>query len=154
MTSVLVVDDDAQLRAAVARDLESNGFEVRAVESVKDALAALQASPVDVLLTDLRMSDEDGIDLLDQVRRACDFRPVRELPGRIDLRLSVHLAPRADGVIVFQGEAQRIQLGVTTGAGRIRPVRLHLLPKRRVRARRVLFQRRNIRRRLPAGRPQ
>lgn len=70
MTSVLVVDDDAQLRAAVARDLEDNGFEVRVAESVQDALAALREAAVDVLLTDLRMSDEDGIDLLDQVRHA------------------------------------------------------------------------------------
>lgn len=77
MTSVLIVDDDDQLRAAVARDLRANGFDVRAAASVKEALEAIEAAPVDVLLTDLRMGERDGIDLLDEVRRTSNTtRPI------------------------------------------------------------------------------
>lgn len=69
MTSVLVVDDDEQLRTALARELTENEFEVRVAQSVPEALEALAQRPTDVLLTDLRMSDQDGIDLLEQAQR-------------------------------------------------------------------------------------
>jgi CheY-like chemotaxis protein len=64
MTSILVVEDDEQLRSAVTRDLAHRGFDVTAVVSVEDALSQLHRRGYDVLLTDLRMSERDGIDLL------------------------------------------------------------------------------------------
>jgi CheY-like chemotaxis protein len=64
MTSILVVEDDEQLRSAVTRDLAHRGFDVTAVVSVEDALSQLNRRGYDVLLTDLRMSERDGIDLL------------------------------------------------------------------------------------------
>jgi CheY-like chemotaxis protein len=67
VTSILIVDDDEQLRSAVARDLGHRGFQVTAVDSVKDALVRLRARAFDVLLTDLRMGEQDGIDLLAQL---------------------------------------------------------------------------------------
>lgn len=64
MTSILIVEDDEQLRSAVARDLVHRGFSVTTVESVDDALGKLRQHGFDVLLTDLRMGERDGIDLL------------------------------------------------------------------------------------------
>ncbi|HEY3494962.1 MAG TPA: response regulator [Polyangiaceae bacterium] len=64
MTSILIVEDDERLRSAVARDLSHRGFEVTAVVSVDDALTRLRERGYDVLLTDLRMGERDGIDLL------------------------------------------------------------------------------------------
>ena len=64
MTSILIVEDDEQLRSAVARDLSHRGFDVTSVVSVEDALAQLRQRGYDVLLTDLRMGERDGIDLL------------------------------------------------------------------------------------------
>ncbi len=64
MTSILIVEDDERLRSAVARDLLHRGFDVTAVVSVDDALSRLRERGYDVLLTDLRMGERDGIDLL------------------------------------------------------------------------------------------
>lgn len=64
MTSVLIVDDDQQLRAAVVRDLVHRGFDVSSVSSVHDAIEKLTSKSVDVVLTDLRMDDRDGLDLI------------------------------------------------------------------------------------------
>lgn len=69
MTSILVVDDDDQLRTALARELRELDFDVHMAASVPDAVSILSSEPVDVILTDLRMSEEDGIDLLDRARR-------------------------------------------------------------------------------------
>lgn len=68
MTSVLVVDDDDAFRNTIGRDLANQGFDVALAAGVADALAVLAGRPIDVLLTDLRMPDADGIDLLAQVR--------------------------------------------------------------------------------------
>lgn len=65
MTSVLVVGDDPELRAALARDLNASNFEVHTAGSVEEAVAKLLGQSIDVLLTDLRIqSDRDGLELL------------------------------------------------------------------------------------------
>jgi DNA-binding response OmpR family regulator len=68
MTRVLVVDDDPQLRSALGREIAEQGYEVEIASSVDEAVAILDRSAIDVLLTDLRMSERDGIDLLQTVR--------------------------------------------------------------------------------------
>lgn len=70
MTSVLVVDDDQALVSAISRDLRSNGFDVCSADSVDAALVALAQQPTDVVITDLRMAEADGIDLLLAVRES------------------------------------------------------------------------------------
>jgi DNA-binding response OmpR family regulator len=69
MTSVLVVEDDEMLARAVGLDLGHQGFRVFVVHSVGDALAHLGTQRIDVLLTDLQLGAEDGIDLLESLRR-------------------------------------------------------------------------------------
>jgi CheY-like chemotaxis protein len=67
MTSVLIVEDDQQFRSAVVRDLVHRGYEVTSAVSVQDALTRLRQGAFDVVLTDLRMDDRDGIDLLEEL---------------------------------------------------------------------------------------
>jgi CheY-like chemotaxis protein len=64
MTSVLVVDDDAPLRKALTRELRANGYESRPASGYEEAMQRLAEQAYDVLLTDLRMGDKDGLDLL------------------------------------------------------------------------------------------
>ncbi len=77
MTSVLVVDDDQQLVSAISRDLRANGYDVLSASSVDGALEQLTEQPSDVVLTDLRMAEADGIDLLLAIReRGLSSRPI------------------------------------------------------------------------------
>lgn len=64
MTSLLIVEDDPHFRRALARELENHGFEVRLATTVDEAIASLIHHPSDVVLTDLRLGGQDGIDLL------------------------------------------------------------------------------------------
>ena len=64
MTSVLVVDDDAPLGRALARELRQNGYDSVPVSGYDEALQRLAEQSYDVLLTDLRMGDKDGLDLI------------------------------------------------------------------------------------------
>lgn len=65
---VLVVDDDATMRALARHLLEEEAFEVAEAESGRDALTKLRWGPLpDYLVTDLKMADGSGGWLVSQV---------------------------------------------------------------------------------------
>jgi two-component system, chemotaxis family, CheB/CheR fusion protein len=67
---VLIVDDNIEVRQILAAVLDFYGVTVTAVSSVSEALSTLAASPqaYDVLLSDIGMPEEDGYELIRQVR--------------------------------------------------------------------------------------
>jgi CheY-like chemotaxis protein len=65
-TSVLIVDDNADMRSFVKIVLERAGFEAQVAADGERALAAHRAHPVDVLITDIFMPERDGIELIHQ----------------------------------------------------------------------------------------
>jgi CheY-like chemotaxis protein len=67
MTSVLVVDDDAPLRKALTRELRANGYDSSPASSYDEAIQRLAEHTYDVLLTDLRMGEKNGLDLLSEL---------------------------------------------------------------------------------------
>lgn len=69
MTQVLIVDDDQSLRETLARAVRSWGFETLLEDSAETALQRISQHHVDVLVTDLRMGAQDGIDLIRQAAR-------------------------------------------------------------------------------------
>jgi signal transduction histidine kinase/CheY-like chemotaxis protein len=65
---VLIVEDDDDARALVAKVLEGQGASVKAVSSARDALAVLEKERVDVLLSDIEMPGTDGYQLIRELR--------------------------------------------------------------------------------------
>jgi PAS domain S-box-containing protein len=65
---VLVVDDEADAREFITAVLESHGIRVIAVATAAEALEALERFRPDVLVSDIRMPDEDGYSLIRKVR--------------------------------------------------------------------------------------
>ncbi|GEM_PF-4246428 len=67
--TVLVVDDDAEVRGAAVDMLESYGFDVLFSASGHDALGLLgSARPIDLILADFRLGVMDGVELVRQAR--------------------------------------------------------------------------------------
>jgi len=64
MPSVLIIEDEAVIRSALARLLERDGLEVTAVESVEAASGAAGLSAHDVILADLRLPGRPGTDII------------------------------------------------------------------------------------------
>lgn len=62
--SLLIVDDQAGLRASLCAILSSAGYECEGAECVLDALALLEERPYDLVLTDMRMPNGTGLDLI------------------------------------------------------------------------------------------
>lgn len=64
---LLIVDDEKSTRDVLCRALEDD-YEVYAAANGKAARAILESEPVDILLTDLRLGGESGMDLIDHAR--------------------------------------------------------------------------------------
>ncbi len=73
---VLVVDDHLEMARMLAEQLTDAGHDGRAVNDGAAALSLLESEPFDLVLTDLRMSGIDGLDLLAHVRRTYPDLPV------------------------------------------------------------------------------
>ena len=61
---ILVVDDERSMRELLAIVLRREGYEVLLAENGRAAIAALEREPVDLLISDIKMPDMSGVDVL------------------------------------------------------------------------------------------
>lgn len=67
---ILIVDDEALMRRFLAETLERNNYEVETASSGKEALACLKKKNYDLLITDMKMPDLSGIELLRRTKES------------------------------------------------------------------------------------
>jgi DNA-binding NtrC family response regulator len=65
---ILVIDDEDIVRRSCSRTLSPLGYEVTLTESSLDGLRMIDDEEFDLVLTDIKMPDMDGIEVLKQVR--------------------------------------------------------------------------------------
>jgi two-component system, NtrC family, response regulator AtoC len=68
--TVLIVDDDKDVRALLTDLLSEAGYKVNAVQTAAEAAAAVEKRIPDLVMMDVKLPDEDGIALLSRLRRA------------------------------------------------------------------------------------
>ena len=78
---LLVVDDDVRLRALLQRYLTSNGYRVSAAADAAEARALMKSMAFDLLIVDVMMPGESGLDFTKAVR-AQSRTPVLMLTAR------------------------------------------------------------------------
>ena len=66
--TILVVEDDAAVRSMLSEALLSLGYAVRAAASAEHALAVLETSPPDLVLTDVHMGAMSGVELCARIK--------------------------------------------------------------------------------------
>lgn len=69
MATLLVVDDDKNIRETLGRSFQSMDYEVRLASGAAEALRILAQERVDLALTDFRMAEMNGLELLREVKR-------------------------------------------------------------------------------------
>jgi two-component system response regulator AtoC len=67
--TVLVIDDDKMIRSFLDNILSEDGYEVLLAATGAEGNVALRAKPVDVVLLDLMLPDEDGISILRKIKQ-------------------------------------------------------------------------------------
>jgi DNA-binding NtrC family response regulator len=71
--SILIIDDEAEIRESLQTLLELEGYEVEAAASGEEGLSKLGEHPFDLVLLDLALPDRNGIELLPEIR-VLDFQ--------------------------------------------------------------------------------
>lgn len=77
---VLLVEDNDDARTLMSTLLTMCGANTLAAASVAEALATLERATPDLLISDINMPDEDGIELLRQIRQS-DRETLRAMPA-------------------------------------------------------------------------
>src|SRR4051812_6617637 len=67
--SVLIAEDNQDLRRTLKRGLEAEGYEVRVAANGAQALSLQRETPADILITDLFMPEADGFEAIAGFRR-------------------------------------------------------------------------------------
>ena len=86
---IWLVDDDASIRWVLERALGNGGMAPRAFEAAEPALDALRRESPDVLITDIRMPGQSGLELLKKIRDARPALPVIVMTAHSDLGSAV-----------------------------------------------------------------
>lgn len=89
MAKILIVDDDTTFCIMLRKWLEKRGFEVDAAFSYKEAVKQLDKAGFDLVLTDLRLPDKDGIDLLRVIKEKMPKTQVLLMTGYADIQTAV-----------------------------------------------------------------
>ena len=86
---LLAVDDEAGIRVVLESVLTESGYECLTAGSVREALSIVAQGDIRLVLTDLRMPDEDGIDLLRELQRSYPDIGVVMVTGVNDIRVAM-----------------------------------------------------------------
>jgi DNA-binding response OmpR family regulator len=94
---VFVVDDEPVIASTLAAILKLNGYAATSFTSAREALAAAQSRPPDLLISDVLMPGLSGVDLAVQVKTECPECKILLFSGRVctqdlleDARLQGH----------------------------------------------------------------
>lgn len=90
---VLTVEDDAETRAALIRELAARGYRVDEAGDGRTALARWENRRPDIVLLDLGLPDIDGLDIVRRIRREATT-PIVILSGRYEEREKVEALER------------------------------------------------------------
>jgi two-component system response regulator FixJ len=86
---IFFVDDEPSLRRAIRKTLEYLGPKVNCFASAADCLERLRCKKCDLLITDVKMPDMDGIELLTETKRIAPWMPVLIITGYADVPMAV-----------------------------------------------------------------
>ncbi len=91
MEKILIIDDDLDICALLKRFLTRKGFEVVTAYSGAAGISAADSESPDLILTDFRLGDMEGSDILQQLRERQSKIPVLVMTGYSDIRMAVNV---------------------------------------------------------------
>lgn len=89
MAHILLIEDDVSFSMMLERFLKKNNFEVQSCSSGAQALEKVKEYPFDLVFTDLRLPDIDGIALLERLQKESPSVPVILMTGYAQVSTAV-----------------------------------------------------------------
>lgn len=110
--SVLLVDDDPNILAGLRRALRQENYQVTTAEGAAEALAALQQSPADLIVTDEGMPGMSGTELLARVREQYPDTLRILLTGKGSFEVAIEAVNRGEVFRLFAKPCNPVELGL------------------------------------------
>jgi FixJ family two-component response regulator len=86
---IFFVDDEPAVRRSVSQTLQQSGYTVSCFADANHCLKQLQVQNCDLLITDVRMPEMDGIELVGRAKRIAPWMPVLVITGYGDIPMAV-----------------------------------------------------------------
>ncbi len=114
MAHLLIVDDDANTLASLARAFRLAGHEATVCDSAARALELVRSEAFDLMLSDVVMPGKDGLSLLEDLRQAHIRLPVVMISGQANIEMAVR-ATRLGAVDFLEKPLSTDKLLLTVG---------------------------------------
>lgn len=108
MARLLVVDDEAGIRLLYSQELADDGHEVVSVGSATEAVDKLQSGQFDLVVLDIKLKNESGLDLLQKIVKERNNLPVI-LCSAFSCYKDDFSAWLADGYVVKSSDLQELK---------------------------------------------
>ena len=94
MAKIIVIDDEKNIRDGIKKSLEYEGYEVLSFESGNKALEVVYKGGIDLVISDLKMSEKTGEEILEDIVEFDNKLPVIILTGHGDVEKAVEMMKR------------------------------------------------------------
>ncbi len=91
MKKIVVVDDEADICFLLKRFLSKNDFIVETAQTGKEGLALIESVSPDLVMTDFRLGDITGTELLSAIKAKSPHLPVLVITGYSDIKIAVNV---------------------------------------------------------------
>lgn len=133
VVTILIVDDDEAHAQAVADSLEGNGFECVIVTSGERAMEVIERENFDIIITDLRMDDVDGLEVLHKAKQELPEAEVIVLTGHSSISSAVTaMQAGAYTYLTKPLDVQELRSAVEKASTRVRLIRRNAVLSRRL----------------------
>ena len=89
-SKILIVDDEATIRASLVESLTREGYEISSAETGEEALAKCHSSKFDLVITDLKLPGVSGLEILQALRNQGKGTPVIMMTAYGDVDTAVN----------------------------------------------------------------
>lgn len=86
---IIIIDDDVDICALLKRFFERKGYAVSTAFKAQEGLELIRANSYDVLLTDFRLPDMDGLEVIKNVRKIKSDLPIIVITGYSDVAQAI-----------------------------------------------------------------
>ena len=100
MKTILIVDDDKNLRRLYQEELEAEGYRITLAANGREALAVVSSDLPDLVVMDIRMPEVDGLEAMARILRA---------HGRVPVLLNTAYASYKDSFLAWAAEGSIIK---------------------------------------------
>lgn len=102
MARILVIEDEAELRKVLEKALQSAGHTVTTAPDGYEGMKSYRASPSDVVVTDLFMPNQDGIETMISLKREFPDAKIVAISGNISAGAMLSVAKRLGALTVLE----------------------------------------------------